>query len=237
VWEAVDTPRWMRTRATIMSADINPFPHSPFNPCIIPPTPHPTQRSGNGKLDVVESKEVKGAVYSLQPFQGKLLASVNSKVHVFKWVPAGGGGGGSGSGAAELVSETSTPVQVLSLFLAARGDFILVGDLMKSLTLLMYKAAEGSLEVRARDLDSKWLTALAALDDDTYALADNSHNLVSACALLFRGAGCCVVIGLVPFVQPNKCLATRYCVASSRPPSPSSPTTPQTQTGGAAQQL
>lgn len=72
---------------------------------------------GNGKLEVVESKEVKGAVYAMQPFQGKLLATVNSKVHVFKWVPAGGGGG---SGAAELVSETSTPVQVLSLFLAAR---------------------------------------------------------------------------------------------------------------------
>ncbi|KAI8467206.1 MAG: mono-functional DNA-alkylating methyl methanesulfonate N-term-domain-containing protein [Monoraphidium minutum] len=132
---------------------------------------------GGGRLEVVESKEVKGAVYALQPFQGKLLASVNSKVHVFKWVPGGGGGAGGG-GAAELVSETSTPVQVLSLYLAARGDFILVGDLMKSLTLLMYKAAEGSLEVRARDLDSKWLTALAALDDDTYALADNSHNLV-----------------------------------------------------------
>jgi hypothetical protein len=57
---------------------------------------------------------------------------------------------------------------------------------MKSLTLLMYKAAEGSLEVRARDLDSKWLTALAALDDDTYALADNSHNLVRwGCGLGF----------------------------------------------------
>jgi hypothetical protein len=54
------------------------------------------------------------------PHQGKLLATVNSKVHVFKWVPAGGSGGGSSSGAAELVSETSTPVQVLSLFLAAR---------------------------------------------------------------------------------------------------------------------
>ena len=66
---------------------------------------------------------------------------------------------------------------------AHSGDFILVGDLMKSLTLLVYKAAEGSLEVRARDLDSKWLTALATLDDDTYALADNSHNLVRSVAL------------------------------------------------------
>jgi hypothetical protein len=71
----------------------------------------------------VEAKEVKGAVYAMQPFQGRLLATVNSKVHVFKWVPAGGGGagvGGVGGGAAELVSETSTPVQVLSLYLAAR---------------------------------------------------------------------------------------------------------------------
>lgn len=75
----------------------------------------PHHPRGGGKLEVVESKEVKGSVYSLQPFQGKLLASVNSKVHVFKWVPSG-----SGSGAAELVSETSIPVQVLSLFLAAR---------------------------------------------------------------------------------------------------------------------
>jgi DNA damage-binding protein 1 len=85
------------------------------------PHPSPTRPPrGNGKVELVESKEVKGAVYALAPFQGKLLATVNSKVHVFKWVPAGGSGGGGSSGAAELVSETSTPVQVLSLFLAAR---------------------------------------------------------------------------------------------------------------------
>lgn len=33
-----------------------------------------------------------------------------------------------------------------------RGDFVIVGDLMKSITLLFYKAAEGALEVR----DSMW---------------------------------------------------------------------------------
>ena len=31
-----------------------------------------------------------------------------------------------------------------------RGDFVIVGDLMKSITLLFYKAAEGALEVRLR---------------------------------------------------------------------------------------
>ena len=94
-------------------------PAPPLLPMLIPcylrtPSSIRATPRGNGRLEVVESKEVKGAVYCCQPFQGKLLASVNSKVHVFKWVPAGA------SGAAELVSETSTPVQVLSLFLAAR---------------------------------------------------------------------------------------------------------------------
>lgn len=73
-----------------------------------------------------------------------------------------------------------TPNQLCSTwFVLYRGDFIIVGDLMKSMTLLMYKPAEGALEVRARDLDSKWLSAIEMLDDDTYIAADNGNNLVS----------------------------------------------------------
>ncbi len=45
---------------------------------------------------------------------------------------------------------------------------VAAGDLMKSLQLLMYKAEEGSLEVRARDFNANWMTAAAILDDDTY---------------------------------------------------------------------
>jgi hypothetical protein len=92
-------------------------------------------------------------------------------MHGLQSPPCGDPGGTPGS-----TFHTPRPPCLFSL--PPSGDFILVGDLMKSLTLLMYKAAEGSLEVRARDLDSKWLTALAALDDDTYAVADNCHNLV-----------------------------------------------------------
>lgn len=35
----------------------------------------------------------------------------------------------------------------LSACLSVRGDYVIVGDLMKSVTLLFYKAAEGALEV------------------------------------------------------------------------------------------
>ncbi|XP_012942382.1 DNA damage-binding protein 1 isoform X2 [Aplysia californica] len=38
-----------------------------------------------GKLTMVAEKEIKGAAYSMVPFNGKLLASVNSTVRLFEW--------------------------------------------------------------------------------------------------------------------------------------------------------
>ena len=52
-----------------------------------------------------------------------------------------------------------------------------VGDIMKSIQLLVYKPEEGSIEVRARDYHSNWMTAVEVLDDDTYLGAENSFNL------------------------------------------------------------
>jgi hypothetical protein len=38
----------------------------------------------------------------------------------------------------------------MSLLVSFRGDFILVGDLMRSVSLLMYKQEEETLELRAQ---------------------------------------------------------------------------------------
>jgi hypothetical protein len=56
------------------------------------------------------------------------------------------------------------------LYLATRGDFIVVGDLMKSISLLLYKPVEGAgtIEEIARDYNPNWMTAVEVLDDDTY---------------------------------------------------------------------
>ena len=48
---------------------------------------------------------------------------------------------------------------------------------MKSIYLLMYKAEEGVLEIRAKDFHSNYMTAVDILDDDTYLGAENSYNL------------------------------------------------------------
>jgi len=57
------------------------------------------------------------------------------------------------------------------------GDFILVGDLMRSITLLQYKSMEGSFEEIARDYEPNWMTAIEILDDDNFLGAENSCNL------------------------------------------------------------
>jgi hypothetical protein len=37
------------------------------------------------KLQLVGKKEVKGAVYSMSPLNGKIVAGIGKKVSVFKW--------------------------------------------------------------------------------------------------------------------------------------------------------
>lgn len=48
---------------------------------------------------------------------------------------------------------------------------------MKSIYLLMYKAEEGVLEIRAKDFHSNYMTAVDILDDDTYLGAEINYNL------------------------------------------------------------
>ena len=59
--------------------------------------------------------------------------------------------------------------------MACRG--CIAGDVMKSISLLLYNASEGVLEPRAQDYASNWMSAVAILDDDTYLGAENGYNL------------------------------------------------------------
>jgi hypothetical protein len=68
---------------------------------------------------------------------------------------------------------------------------------MKSVSLLLYKAEEGTLELRARDFNCVWTTAVDVLDDDTFLVAENSHNLYMVGARLWGGGGGMVLRVLV----------------------------------------
>ncbi|XP_021371372.1 DNA damage-binding protein 1-like isoform X1 [Mizuhopecten yessoensis] len=119
-----------------------------------------------GKLNQVAEKEIRGAAYTLLEFNGKLLASINSTVRLFEWTTE-----------KELRLECSYFNNIVALYLKTKGDFIQVGDLMKSITLLLYKPMEGTFEEIARDCNPNWMTAVEILDDDNFLGAENSFNL------------------------------------------------------------
>ncbi|XP_030764681.1 DNA damage-binding protein 1 [Sitophilus oryzae] len=120
----------------------------------------------DNKLTQISEKEIKGACYSLGEFNGKLLANINSTVRLFEWTAE-----------KELRLECSHFNNIVSLYLKTKGDFILVGDLMRSMTLLQYKTMEGSFEEIARDYNPNWMTAIEFLDDDIFLGAENCYNM------------------------------------------------------------
>ncbi|KAF6166099.1 hypothetical protein GIB67_023809 [Kingdonia uniflora] len=122
------------------------------------------------KLQLIAEKETIGSVYSLNAFNGKLLASINQKIQLYKWMLRD-------DGSRELQSECEYHGHILALYVRTRGDFIVVGDLMKSLSLLIYKHEEGTIEERAHDYNAKWMTALELFDDDIYLGGENNFNL------------------------------------------------------------
>ncbi|KAM0880962.1 hypothetical protein ACQ4PT_033240 [Festuca glaucescens] len=124
----------------------------------------------DGRLRLIVEKETKGAVYSLNAFNGKLLAAINQKVQLYKWMTRE-------DGLRELQSECGYHGHILALYTQTRGNFIVVGDLMKSISLLVYKHEESAMEELARDYNPNWMTAVEMIDDDIYIGAENSYNL------------------------------------------------------------
>ncbi|XP_022762655.1 DNA damage-binding protein 1a-like [Durio zibethinus] len=126
----------------------------------------------DGKLQLIAEKETKGTVFSLNAFNGKLLAAINQQIQLYKWMLRE-------DGTWELQSECGHHGHLLALYVKTRGDFIVVGDLMKSISLLIYKHEEGAIEELARDHNANWMSAVEILDDDIYLGAENNFNLLT----------------------------------------------------------
>jgi DNA damage-binding protein 1 len=86
----------------------------------------------DGKLQLVVEKDINGAVYNLNEVHGMLLAGVNHELQLYKWRIVE-------NNFWELQFVLHHPLNMLALYMQSRGDFIVVGDLMKSMSLLTYK--------------------------------------------------------------------------------------------------
>ncbi|KAK2722376.1 DNA damage-binding protein 1-like [Artemia franciscana] len=119
----------------------------------------------DGKLTEVAEKELKGACYSVHGFNKKILAAINSIVRLYEWTPE-----------KELRLECSHFNNILALNLKHKGDFVVVADLMRSITVLQHKIMEGSFDEIARDYNPNWMSAVEIIDDDTFLGAENTGN-------------------------------------------------------------
>jgi len=149
-------------------------------------------------VKTVTELEVRGGVYSMcQFYEGMLLGTVNSKTQVFQLQDDGTGG----------VNLAKIGVEhhghILSLFVSSRATkssgaqeasaatdgkesskppptkemLALVGDLMRSISLVQYYSEHETLEEIARDFNANWTTAVAMLTDDIYLGGENWNNL------------------------------------------------------------
>lgn len=121
----------------------------------------------NNRLSLVAVVETKGAVFSLSQLRNSLIAGINSRIQIYEW---------------EKSTSTLNPTcghsgHTIALQIDVRGDLILVGDLMKSLQLHIYKEASKSIELVARDFNPAWMASSMMLGNTHFIGADSNYNL------------------------------------------------------------
>ncbi|KAF9925024.1 DNA damage-binding protein 1a [Linnemannia zychae] len=122
------------------------------------------------KLKLITELEVQGGVMAIKEFQGKLLCGVNHRICLYAWKTPE-----NGVGDISLALECTHRGFILVLSLAVHGEFIIAGDLIMSMTLLRY--SDKKITEIARDASMDMLTAIEAIDDETFIAADNASSV------------------------------------------------------------
>lgn len=128
-------------------------------------------RITEGQCLLVGSRVVRGAVFSICSYNGMLLACVGPEVRVMSMVERK-------DGMLMIKEEDRHQGYILGFRIALRGDFILVGDLLRSITVLTCKRVGRNyrLEEVAKDHDLTWVMAMELFDDETYIVAEHGKH-------------------------------------------------------------
>ena len=148
---------------------------------------------------IVTELQVRGGVYSMcQFYEGKLLVTVNSKTQVCQMVNDGTGvvklsmvgvghhghilslfvksQAGKPMGAAPSVASMKQPGKQQGSE-SEREMLAVVGDLMRSISVVQYYPQHETLEEVARDFNANWTTAVEMLTNDVYLGGESYNNL------------------------------------------------------------
>jgi len=147
----------------------------------------------NRAVRVVTEMQTKGAVYSMCPFyDNSVLITVNCKTRVCRLFNSGDSGSfipelrfvgyGHEGHVLSICVQSLVPPHAASSSLTPgemdRSRLAIVGDLMRSVSVVQYYPNYESLEEVARDYNSNWTTAVEMLNEDTYLVGENWMNFV-----------------------------------------------------------
>lgn len=120
----------------------------------------------DSNLQQIAELSVKGCPYSLCEYGRKFLAGVNASVNLVEL-----------NSRRDLHIECTYVNATIALYLKRRGDLILMGDLMRSMSLFSYKSLQAHFEEIARDFNPAWMTEVEILDEETFLGAEHLFNL------------------------------------------------------------
>lgn len=112
---------------------------------------------------------VNDAVYCIGVIENKIIAGINAMVCLYTYDDF--------SKNFNIIASYKSAILCLSL--AVHGTYIIIGDLMKSVSLLTLMDTKDGLRLKeiARDYNPLWMTCVAALDDNLYIGAEAEGNL------------------------------------------------------------
>lgn len=129
--------------------------------------------SSSRKLKHVVAFNTDGCVYDVCHLENsRICCAVGSKVQLLKWQP-------------HMSSQLTHSLTVLSTYYGHIAAIrikkhlekqVLVGDLMKSMTLLQYNPEQDKIEQVAVDANTNWMTAVDTLPENVFFGADSSEN-------------------------------------------------------------
>ncbi len=122
----------------------------------------------NNKLVQVCEKEVKGAPYSMCAYaNNKLLVSISNTVRLYEF---------KNDQFSQLAQYSDN---VFITHVKCKNDFILVNDVMRSCSVLIYRHETSSFELVARDNMPIWSNASEMLDDENFIISDSFYNVTT----------------------------------------------------------
>jgi DNA damage-binding protein 1 len=128
--------------------------------------------TSNFRVSLISERETNGAVLSLTSVKGRLVAGINSKLQVFRWVD-----GSDHISVPELKSECGHHGHLLALLLKSRGDVLALGDILQSITMLKFDEEASKLEEVARDFTCNYMRAIEIMDDNVFVGAEDNENI------------------------------------------------------------